>query len=137
MTGRSAAVYSIGIQAAVEYVGEAHGAQPDADERRQPIAQLDPHETIKVFYAPAMRRIHRGIKRSDPSTQARCRGLELLLSIDSSADEMGPMLFALQVEGESARTVRRHWSVRHRGLRFGPFPLTEASPARCSTPRLR
>ena len=70
-------VYSRSIKARVSYDA------PDAEDHTEDGASkddvtkrfIDPYDSIQMFYTTAMRRIHRGVCASGPSTQSKCVGL--------------------------------------------------------------
>ena len=98
-------VFSRSIKARVSYLG----GQGDPEARRKRC--IDPYDSVQVFYPTAMRRIHRGIRESDPAGRARCGGLKL------SAFQSDSVRCCLQVEERSWKFVRRARPVHHGGLR--------------------
>ncbi len=70
-------VYSRSIKARVSY--GAPDAEDDTDNgaSKDDVTKcsINPYDSIQIFYTTAMRRIHRGVCASDPSTQSRCAGL--------------------------------------------------------------
>jgi hypothetical protein len=85
------AVYSTSIRAAVSYLenGDTTGATQ----------LIDPYDTIRVFYAPAMGRIHRSIRESDPEARARCGGHCRACTLAAHADGSPQLLRAGECAG--------------------------------------
>jgi hypothetical protein len=73
-------VYSTSIKARVSYDApdaEDHTEDGATSRSKDDVTKrfIDPYDSIRMFYTTAMRRIHRGVCATDPSTQSKCVGL--------------------------------------------------------------
>ena len=85
-------VFSRGIKAIISSAAEDDLEAAETDVKLVATkCRINPYDSIRMFYTPAMRRIHRSVCESDPATRIRCASLHHKRR-SSPSERVGPTL---------------------------------------------